>query len=120
MLIVIFFVNFIKQMYLTTRLYNTFYSRVYILLQDFEAILYQHTVLLTSDRNREATACNACLGQAVNQSMDELLTKPGKFLHLFFSVSPTGDIAITMWRLLAHLLTKYPQVLSLVGGNPAF
>jgi hypothetical protein len=30
---------------------------------------------------------------------------PGKFLHRVRRVSPTGDMARTTWRLLAHLLT---------------
>ena len=87
----------------------------------FKCIINNLTyTVLTSDRNRLATAWSACLGQAVNQSIEELFTRPGKFLQRFLSVSPTGDMAITMCKLLAHLLTKYPQVLSLVGGRPAF
>lgn len=43
---------------------------------------------------------------------------PGKFLHLVLNVSPTGDMAITMCKLLEHLLMKYCQILSRDGENP--
>ena len=109
-------------MYMLTSVY-TYISMYAITITIGTILLYcQHYTysMLTSDRNRLATAWSACLGQAVNQSIEELLTRPGKFLQRFLSVSPTGDMAITMCKLLAHLLTKYPQVLSLVGGSPAF
>ena len=44
---------------------------------------------------------------------------PGKLRHLVRRVSPTGDIGITTCRLLAHLLTKYCQMLSRAGPWPS-
>ena len=52
--------------------------------------------ILTSAKNWLATAWSACLGQAVNQSIDVLLTSPGKLRHLVLRVSPTGDMQRTM------------------------
>ena len=43
---------------------------------------------------------------------------PGKFLHLVLNVSPTGDMAIIMCKLLEHLLMKYCQILSREGEIP--
>lgn len=76
-------------------------------------------ILTFSPRNTEATAWRACSGQAVNQSILQLLTRPGKLRHRVLSTSPTGDIARTIWRLLAHLVTKYCQMDSRAGGIPA-
>lgn len=75
---------------------------------------------ITSSRNLEATANKACCGHGINQSMLVLLTNPGKFRHLVFSVSPTGDIAKTTCKLLAHLVTKYCHTVSRLGPIPAF
>ena len=75
---------------------------------------------LTTSRNLDATAKSACCGHSINQSILVLLTKPGKFLHLVFNVSPTGDIANTICRLFAHLLTKYCHTPSRLGPRPTF
>ena len=74
----------------------------------------------TSARKWLATACRACRGQAVNQSMEVLFTSPGKFLQRVLSTSPMGDMQRTTCRLLALFLTKYDHTLSLVGCLPAF
>ena len=74
----------------------------------------------TSSKNLEATANNACRGHGMNQSILVLLTNPGKFLQRFLRVSPTGDIARTICKLLALLLTKYCHKASLDGATPAF
>lgn len=70
-------------------------------------------MLTSDDKNDVATAYKACSGQAINQSIIALLTRPGKFLHLVRRVSPTGDMANTMCKLFAHFVTKYCQMLSL-------
>jgi len=89
-------------------------------LAEWKLSVSQNKEKLTfSPKNTEATACKACCGQAVNQSMMQLFTRPGKFRQRVLRVSPTGDMASTMWRLLAHLLTKYCQIDSRAGGTPA-
>ena len=97
--------------------------RVIQIIQHYESTLLVYNnahVTLTSSwpRNTEATAVRACSGQGINQSMLQLLTRPGKLRQRVLKTSPTGDMASTMCRLLAHLLTKYCQMASLVGGTP--
>ena len=76
--------------------------------------------LTSGDMKVLATANRAWSGQGKNQSILALFTIPGKLRHLVLNVSPTGDMAITMCRLLEHLVTKYCHMLSLAGAEPAF
>ena len=56
----------------------------------------------------------------MNQSIQVLFTRPGKLRHRVFRISPTGDMASTMCKLLAHFVTKYCQMASRDGDTPAF
>ena len=85
----------------------------------YHRVVYGSRQLTFSPKNTEATAWSACCGHAVNQSILQLLTRPGKLRHRVLNVSPTGDMAKTMCRLFAHLLTKYCQIDSRAGGTPA-
>ena len=54
-----------------------------------------------------AVEIRAYYGHGKNQSIVVQLTRVGKVLNLLLKSSPTGDIQMTMWRLLLQSWTKY-------------
>lgn len=71
-------------------------------------------------RKTVATEWSACSGHGSNQSMTVLLTRPGKLRQRVRRVSPTGDIASTICRLLRHCSTNCSQQASLLSFVPCF
>lgn len=69
-------------------------------------------------RNAPATDWSACAGHGSNQSMVQLFTNAGKFLHRRRKSSPTGDMASTMCRLRLHRSANAFHKASLVTKPP--
>ena len=75
-------------------------------------------IFLRTCKKAPATDCRACVGHGSNQSMTQLFTRAGKFLHLRRRSSPTGDMANTMCRFFLQRSVKAFHMASLVTSPP--
>ena len=75
-------------------------------------------LILITCKKAPATDSRACCGHGSNQSMTQLFTRAGKFLHRRRRSSPTGDMASTICRFCRHRSVKAFHRASLVTNPP--